>query len=108
MLNLLASDITLLDALVYALFGFAFVFIGIAVLIAILSGIGLIMRKVGKELPAVKQPKKAEPLPAPPVPAKETEVPDEVKAAIVAAIMAFYETEKPYCGFTVKRIKRIG
>ena len=30
------------------------------------------------------------------------------EAAIIAAIMAFYETEKPYCGFTVKRIKRIG
>lgn len=108
MLNLLASDITLFDALIYALFGFAFVFIGIAVLIAILSGIGWIMRKAGKELPAVKQPEKEEVRPAPSASVEEAEVPDEVKAAIVAAIMAFYETEKPYCGFTVKRIKRIG
>lgn len=35
------------------------------------------------------------------------EIPDEVKAAIIAAIMAYYSEEKPQCEFKVKRIKRI-
>ena len=34
-------------------------------------------------------------------------VPAEVKAAIVAAIMAYYSEEAPKCEFKVKRIKRL-
>lgn len=104
--RLLVSDISVTDGLIYALFGMVFVFIGIAILILIISIMGMIMKK--KSTPK-KQIRKVDPVPvkAESVPAAEEEVSDEVKAAIVAAIMAFYETEKPYSGFTVKRIKRI-
>ncbi|MDE7076572.1 MAG: hypothetical protein K2O62_04550, partial [Clostridia bacterium] len=35
------------------------------------------------------------------------EIPDEVKAAIIAAIMAYYQEKEEKCQFTVKRIKRL-
>lgn len=102
------------EALIYALIGFAIVFVGIAIIIAIIWLIGLLMRKTdnlaflskigkkkeGEEEIEVEQSEKADNIAA-------NEVPDEVKAAIVAAIMAYYETEKPQCEFIVKRIKRI-
>lgn len=99
------------EALVYALIGFVIVFVGITIIIAVIWLIGLLMRKtnnlafltnIGK--------KKTQPEPAvqpQAVTASEDEVPDEVKAAIVAAIMAYYESEQPQCEFKVKRIKRI-
>lgn len=100
------------EALVYALIGFAIVFVGIAIIIAVIWLIGLLMRKtndlafltnIGK-----KKKAKAEPVVEPQViTASEDEIPDEVKAAIVAAIMAYYESAQPKCEFKVKRIKRI-
>ena len=95
---------------IYALIGFLVVFIGIILIIAIIWLIGLLMRKtnnlafltkIGK-----KKNKKEDPAPSQIVEDNE-EVPDEVKAAIIAAIMAYYSQEKPKCEFKVKRIKRI-
>lgn len=37
----------------------------------------------------------------------EEDIPYEVKAAIIAAIMVYYSEESPKCEFKVKRIKRI-
>ncbi len=96
------------DALLYAALGFLVVFVGITILILIVWLMGLIMKKVNG-LP--KKEKQEEPLkqtPAVTAPVEE-EIPDEVKAAIVAAIMAYYESEEQSCKceFTVKRIKRI-
>lgn len=100
------------EALVYALIGFLIVFAGITIIIAVIWLIGLLMRKtndlafltnIGK-----KKKAKAEPVEQPQaITASEDEIPDEVKAAIVAAIMAYYESAQPKCEFKVKRIKRI-
>ncbi len=96
---------------IYALIGFLIVFVGIILIIAIIWLIGLLMRKtnnlafltnIGK-----RKKKKSEEVEAPEMAAETDEVPDEVKAAIIAAIMAYYSEEKPKCEFKVKRIKRI-
>lgn len=95
---------------IYALIGFAIVFLGIVLIITIIWLIGLLMRKtnnlafltnIGK-----KKKKKEEQVTSEALSDTE-EVPDEVKAAIIAAIMAYYSEEKPKCEFKVKRIKRL-
>lgn len=110
MLNLLSAVeptyVNVLDALIYAIIGLVVVFIGIALLVIIFSGFGAVMKSVTNKKPKtdkhahVSVPQQAEA-------ASEEEIPEAVKVAIVAAIMAYYETEKPRCEFTVKRIKRI-
>ena len=100
---------------IYALIGFVIVFLGIVLIIAIIWLIGLLMRKtnnlaflsnLGKKIKSKLKKKKEEPASVEAVPDTD-EVPDEVKAAIIAAIMAYYSEEKPKCEFKVKRIKRI-
>ena len=103
---------------IYALIGFLIVFIGIVLIIAIIWLIGLLMRKTnnlaflanfGKKIKnaiaGIK--KKKEDVATNEAVADSDEVPDEVKAAIIAAIMAYYSEEKPKCEFKVKRIKRL-
>ena len=99
------------EALVYALIGFAIVFVGIAIIITIIWLVGLLMRKtdnlaflseIGKKKPKSDDVSSE----APPV-SEEEALPDELKAAIIAAIMMYYESERPQCEFIVKRIKRI-
>ena len=101
------------EACVYALIGFLIVFVGIILIIFIIWLIGLVLRKtnnldfltkIGK-----KKPKNTEQVIEALSPSDENddEVPNEVKAAIVAAIMAYYGSEKPQCEFKVKRIKRL-
>lgn len=101
------------EALVYALIGFLVVFAGIVLIICIIWLIGLILRKTNNlafltdwknkrkkdvaETDAQKQHAAQE----------SDDIPDEVKAAIIAAIFAYYSEEKPKCEFKVKRIKRI-
>ena len=98
------------EACLYALIGFAIVFVGIVIIILIIWLIGLVLRKTnnlnfhtvrGKKEKAIEQP-----LPEH-VEKVDNDIPDEVKAAIVAAIMAYYTEEKPQCEFRVRRIKRI-
>lgn len=99
------------EALVYALIGFAIVFVGITIIIAVIWLIGLLMRKTDNLAFLTNRGKKKkaqpEPIAQPQEVASDEDVPDEVKAAIVAAIMAYYESEQPKCEFIVKRIKRI-
>ena len=92
------------DAAFYAIFGFAFVFLGIVLLIGIFMLLGLIMKQVNARK-TKKQEAKA--VPAELVPAVEEGVSPEVVAAITAALMAYYEEEKVKCDFVVRRIKRI-
>ena len=109
MFNLLTNTLPAgseeLDSLLYALIGFLVVFAGIALLIAVVWAVGKIMSTVN---PTV-QPKKIEAKPkqviAPVV--NSDEVDEETVAVITAALMAYYQTTNPKCGFTVKRIKRI-
>lgn len=97
------------EALIYALLGFAIVFVGIVVIIAIIWLIGLLMRKTDNLafLTNRKEKKDKTENSANIVSEPEEVVSDEVKAAIVAAIMAYYENEQHKCEFIVKRIKRI-
>lgn len=131
MLNLLAESLKgngeeLSSAAIQSLVGFIIVIAGIAVLIGILFLAGVITnalsrrpkKKTGekamKAIPAKSKKARGEEGASEhvsnesPVAAEaEEEVPSEVKAAIVAAIMAFYQAEKPKAEFRVKRIKRL-
>lgn len=112
-LLVLNEKIPFTDALLYAIIGFIFVFIGIGILIGILYLVGFVMQKTNGKLPAT-QPKKTtedkktdNPEPATTVSVREPEgISDEEKAAIMAAIMAYYSVEKPKCEFIIKKIKK--
>lgn len=98
------------EAALYALIGFIVVFVGIILIIGIIWLVGFIMRKTNNleflTKKRVKKSKKAVEEQTETTIA-DGEIPDEVKAAIIAAIMAYYEENQPKCAFTVKRIKRI-
>jgi len=97
------------EPLLYALIGLLVVFAGIIIIICVIQLVGLINRKFTNE-EAAKEPQPIiEEVKAEKAVAADTsdEVPDEVKAAIVAAIMAYYSANQEKCEFTVKRIKRI-
>ena len=94
------------EALLYALIGFLVVFAGIALLIAVVWAVGKVMSAINptaQPKKVVEKPKQTQVAPA----INETEVDEETVAVITAALMAYYQTTNPKCGFTVKRIKRI-
>ena len=98
------------EASLYALLGFAVVFVGIAFLIFVVWLIGKLMVKLN---PA-RVPKQAKPTPVVNETAESLAVADaseelseETVAVITAALMAYYQRTNPQCEFTVKRIKRI-
>ena len=109
MINSILSDwfkLNVGDGAFYAIFGFLFVFAGIALLVVIFTVLGVLMKKMNARKPKKKKikTKKEEPV--------QTKVEDEgispeVVAAITAAIMAVYEGENAKCDFIVKRIKRL-
>ena len=86
------------EALIYALIGFLIVFVGISIIIVIIWLLGLLFKKTDNMAFSSEQSEIVE---------NSDEISDEVKAAIIAAIMAYYCEEKPQCEFKVKRIKRI-
>ena len=101
------------EALIYALIGFVVVFLGIVLIIFIIWLIGLILRKTNNlaflnNLSIRNLKKKKQKVEQSDIFLEEAdEIPDEVKAAIMAALMAYYDNEKPECEFVVKRIKRL-
>lgn len=100
------------EACLYALIGFLIIFLGISLIIFIIWIIGFVLRKTNNlEFLTRISKKKAKKSDSAKEDVAETsggdDVPDEVKAAIIAAIMAYYSAEKPECEFKVKRIKRI-
>ena len=101
------------EALIYALIGFLVVFLGIVLIIFIIWLIGLILRKTDNlaflsKISFKRIKKKGQVVEQTDTPEnKQDGIPDEVKAAIIAAIMAYYDNEKPECEFIVRRIKRI-
>ena len=97
-------------ALFYALLGFAFVLMGITLLILIFTGIGKIMKKVNARKITEERERKKEKHAsqhAPAVQAEEEGVSPELIAVISAAIAAYYEGTQQKCDFVVRRIKRI-
>lgn len=103
------------EGLIYALIGFLVVFVGIILIIFIIWLLGLIMKKTDnlafltkKREKGVKKGKKAEkPAENNSAAAVDGDIPDEIKVAITAAILAYYEQNSLQCEFKVKRIKRI-
>lgn len=95
------------EALIYALIGFLVVFVGIALIIAVVWLIGLLMKKTDNLSFLSKKSVKKQEVEIAPVVEDDGEISDELKAVIMATIMAFYEEEKPQSQFVVKRIKRI-
>lgn len=99
------------EPFVYALIGFVIVFLGIVIIIAVIWLLGLLMRKTNNFAFLTQRKNRKEQEKERITPSETAEgdndVPDEVKAAIIAAIMAYYQTSKPQCEFKVKRIKRL-
>lgn len=97
------------EACIYALIGFALIFIGIILIILIIKLIGIIMQKTDNLafLTKKKGRKQQSETISELSDSDNGEVPDEVKAAIIAAVMAYYSAEKSKCDFKVKRIRRI-
>jgi Na+-transporting methylmalonyl-CoA/oxaloacetate decarboxylase gamma subunit len=102
------------EACLYALIGFCIVFIGIVIIIIVIRLIGLLMQKTDNLAFLSKKKTKKSEKPLDVKTAERTvsnaddgEISDEVKVAIVAALMAYYEKDKPHYEFKVKRIKRL-
>lgn len=96
------------EALIYALIGFVVVLVGIVIIIFIIWLLGLILRKTDNLTFLTRRPKKAKKIEK--VNTEEISedgLTDEIKVAIIAAIMAYYSEEKPECEFKVRRIKRL-
>lgn len=95
------------EGVFYSVFGFLFVFLGITLLIFVFMALGVLMHKLDARKAAKAQKPAAEnPVPAS-VPEAEEGVTPEIVAAITAALMAYYETERSECEFIVRRIKRL-
>ncbi|MBQ8429189.1 MAG: OadG family protein [Clostridia bacterium] len=110
LLNLLAGadptrNVPPSEAALYALLGFAVVFVGILFLIFIVWAVGQVMSKLQAK-PSGTEKTETKPAPAMVLPAVD-ELSDETVAVIMAALTAYYQTNNPKCEFTVKRIKRI-
>ena len=100
--------ITKSTALLYAVVGFIVVFIGIAFLILILWAVGKAMSGKNGVQTKKQEPVKAVETVKKSVTAVDSDaISEETLAVITAALMAYYQTNKPKCEFTVKRIKRI-
>ncbi|MDE6868839.1 MAG: OadG family protein [Clostridia bacterium] len=97
------------ESLVYALIGFCVVLLGIVIIIFIIWLLGLILRKTDNLAFLTKRRKKPKKKIEETVRETVTEdgLTDEVRVAIIAAIMAYYSEEKPECEFKVRRIKRL-
>ncbi len=101
--NLLATadkfrEVSVGEAALLALLGYAIVFLGIAFLIFVVWAVGKMMSKTGKK--TVKTTSQ-------PTVCKEEEISEETMAVIAAAIAAYYQKNNPKCEFTVKRIRRM-
>ena len=93
------------EAALYALIGFLVVFVGIALLIAVVWLVGKVLSKTQGGAATVK---KTQPVPKQSTkPQSSDEIDAETLAVITAAIMAYYENQGSRCEFVVKRIKRI-
>lgn len=96
------------ESLIYALIGLVIVFAGIVLIIFIIWLIGLILRKTDNLAFLTKRRKKGKKqIEEVSQNVEEDGLTDEVKVAIIAAIMAYYSEEKPECEFKVRRIKRL-
>ncbi len=105
--NLLNSVIQ--DGALTLLLGLIVTFGGIAIIVIFVSLAGKIFNlSNGEKKPKVKEVKVEKVIETALV-KNDDEVPEHVKAAIIAAIMAYYDKNEPKskCDFIVRRIRRI-
>ena len=108
MLNSLLANVSISEAAIYAVLGFAIVFIGIAFLILVVWLVGKAMVKsTAKSVEKKEKPTSQAATNTLATEEATEEIPEETIAVITAAIMAYYQQTQPKCEFTVKRIKRI-
>ena len=107
--NLLSSQaqdsVSIPESALYAAIGFGIVILGIAALIFVVWFVGKIMTK-NTATPVAQPVKKVELKESAPV-VQADELTEEEIVIITAALTAYYQTNKPKCEFTVKRIKKI-
>ncbi len=106
-MNLLDSfiKVQLGEGAFYAIFGFVFVFAGIALLIAIFVLLGYIMKRVNER--KGKQAEENVSSVGNALPVADEGIPPETVAVIAAALAAYYEAAPQKCDFVVRRIKRL-
>lgn len=98
------------DAAFYAVFGFAFVFVGIVILVLLFTALGKIMKEANKPRPPRRKSDKVtepKPLEERPAAGNQEGVTPELIAVISAAVAAYYEGENVKCDFVVKRIRKL-
>ncbi len=83
--------------------GMGVIFVGMLVIILAVSICGKIINKGGE---VKKEEKPVEPEPIIESEPQAEEIPAHVKAAIIAAISAYYFNSQSKCDFVVKKIKR--
>lgn len=96
------------EPVVYAIIGFLVVFVGIIILIGIIWFIGFLLRKTDNfSVLKRKKPAVAQQTESVSDKTQDDGITDAEKAAIVAALMAYYQNEEGKCQFTVRRIKKL-
>ena len=89
--------------------GLAIVFLGMLIIVICVSICGKLLSVKDKKDSVVKQEEKVEVVQEPVVSevSESNEIPTHIKAAIVAAITAYYfESQQSKCDFIVKKIRR--
>ena len=86
--------------------GMIVVFGGMLIIIASVAICGKLMNKTAGEKKVKPAKVKEVAQPAPVVQEQSEEIPTHIKAAIVAAISAYYFNQKSNCDFIVRKIKR--
>ncbi len=111
MLNLLDGwlKVDLGEGAFYAVLGFAFVLVGIIVLIAIFTLLGFLMKKLNERAAAKKNTDNSPAVQSAGTYASSDpkDFSEETVAALMAALMAYYQNENAKCDFVVRRIKRL-
>ena len=99
-------DNPIVNGLFVLVLGILVIFIGMITIVLSVTICGKIMNKTtepkkNEQLKVVEQPKVVES-----VSSESEEIPTHIKAAIVAAISAYYFNQKSDCDFIVRKIRR--
>ncbi len=98
------ENILIQEGLIGFLLGMLIVFLGIGILVFVVWFVGKAIKanpsekKTVEELPI--EPKVEEVVPV------SDDIPDHIKVAIMAAVMAYFEQQNEKCEFTVRKIVR--
>ncbi len=97
-------DNPIINGLYVLILGVLVIFVGMLIIIIAVSISGKILGMSKK--PEEKEEKPIKVQPVADAPAQTEEIPAHIKAAIIAAISAYYFNSQSKCDFVVKKIKR--